>query len=72
MIMNIWCFLKRFFAQNNSNMIKESFFACFFEFEFLTQTDYFAKAKYFQNRFQNRLISPIVGVFSSDFFTEQL
>ena len=24
---NIWCFLKRFFAQNNSNMIKESFFA---------------------------------------------
>ena len=29
---NIWCFLKRFFAQNNSNVIKESFFACFSEF----------------------------------------
>ena len=28
----IWCFLKRVFAQNNSNMIKESFFACVFEF----------------------------------------
>ena len=26
---NIWCFLKRFYAQNNSNVIKESFFACF-------------------------------------------
>ena len=29
---NIWCFLKRFFAENNSNVIKESFFACFSEF----------------------------------------
>ena len=37
-------FSQSFFAQNNSNMIKESFFACFFEFEFLTQSDYFAKA----------------------------
>ena len=37
-------FSSGFFAQNNSNVIKESFFACFFELEFLTQTDYFAKA----------------------------
>ena len=41
---NIWCFLKRYFAQNNSNVIKESFFACFCESQFLTQTDHFAKA----------------------------
>ena len=29
---NIWCFLKRFFPQNNCNVIKESFFAHFSEF----------------------------------------
>ena len=44
---SIWRSLNRFFPQNNSNMIKKSFFACFFEFEFLTQTDYFAKATAF-------------------------
>ena len=33
-----------FFAQNNSNVIKESFFARFSEFLFLTQTEHFAKA----------------------------
>ena len=37
-------FSRGFFAQKNSNMIKESFFRCFFEFKFLTQTDHFAKA----------------------------
>ena len=26
---NIWCFFKRLFAQNNSNVIKQSFFASF-------------------------------------------
>ena len=36
---NIW-----FFAQKHSNVIKESFFACFSEFQVLTQTDHFAKA----------------------------
>ena len=41
---NIWSFLKRSFAENNSNMIKESFVACFVECQFLTQTDHFAKA----------------------------
>ena len=40
-------FLNLFFAQNNSNMIKESFLACFFEFYFLTQTDRFAKTTAF-------------------------
>ena len=37
-------FSSGFFAQNNSNVIKGSLFACFSEFEFLTQTDHFAKA----------------------------
>ena len=41
---NIWFFLKRFFAQKHSNVIKESFFAWFSEFQVLTQTDHFAKA----------------------------
>ena len=27
---NIWCFLKRFFAQGNSNVIRESFFVLVF------------------------------------------
>ena len=29
---NIWCFLRRLFAQNICNVIKESFFACFSQF----------------------------------------
>ena len=33
-----------FFGQNNSNVLVESFFACFWHFLFLTQTDHFAKA----------------------------
>ena len=41
---NIWCFFKRFFAQNNSNVLVESFFALFWPFEFLSQTDHFAKS----------------------------
>ena len=35
--------LERFFAENNSNALVESFFACFLHFKFLTQTDHFAK-----------------------------
>ena len=41
---NIWCFLKRFFAQNNSKLLAESFLARFWSFEFLSQTDHFAKS----------------------------
>ena len=37
------CF-ERFFAQNNSNFLVESFFACVWHFKILTQTDHFAKA----------------------------
>ena len=41
---NIWCFMQRFFPQNNSNVLAESFFLRFWLFEFLTQTDQFAKS----------------------------
>ena len=37
-------FLERFFAQNNSNVLVESFFAGFWDFQFLMQTYHFAKA----------------------------
>ena len=37
-------FFERFFAQNNSNVLVESFFACFWHFCFLTQSDHFARA----------------------------
>ena len=41
---NTSCFLERFFAQNNSNMFVETFFTCFKQFYFLTQTEEFAWA----------------------------
>ena len=41
---NIRCFLKRFFASNNYNVLVESFLVCFLKFYFFTQTDKFAKA----------------------------
>ena len=34
----------RFFAQNNSNVLVELFLICFWHFQFLNQTDHFAKA----------------------------
>ena len=37
-------FWSRFFAQNNLNVFVETFFACFRQFYFLTQTEYFAWA----------------------------
>ena len=41
---NIRCFLKGFYAQNNPNVLPESFLTGFLEFQFLTQTEHFAKA----------------------------
>ena len=41
---NIRCFLKPFFAQNNSNELLESFLTLFLEFNFLTQAEHFGKA----------------------------
>ena len=40
-------FSSGFFAQNNSNVLVDWFFACFWHFQFLTQTDHFAKATAF-------------------------
>ena len=37
-------FFERFFAQNNSNVLLEWFFACFWHFLILTQADHFEKA----------------------------
>ena len=42
---NIWCFLERFFAHKKFNVVVQSFFAPFWHFSFLTQTDHFAWAK---------------------------
>ena len=41
---NIWCFYERFFAQNNSNVLVEYFFPCFWPFQFFSQTDHFANS----------------------------
>ena len=37
-------FWSPFFAENNSNVFVEMFFACFWQFYFLTQTEHFAWA----------------------------
>ena len=37
-------FSTRFFTENNCAVVVEWFFACFWHFQFLTQTDHFAKA----------------------------
>ena len=37
-------FWNGFFAQNNSNVLRQWGLACFWYFKFLTQTDHFAKA----------------------------
>ena len=41
---NIRSFLKPFIAQNNSNVLLQSFFKRFIEFSFLNQFEYFVKA----------------------------
>ena len=43
---NIWCFCERFFAQNSSNVVVESFLACSCPFQFSSQSDHFQKATY--------------------------
>ena len=40
----IRCFWCRFFAWNNLNVVLETFFTCFQQFQYLTQIDDFAKA----------------------------
>ena len=73
---SILCFFKQFFAQKNSIGLVEWFFASFWHFQLLTQTDHFAKAiAYARARafkmadFQNSVISRILcGCFFERFF----
>ena len=69
---NIWGFFKPFFAQNNSNTIKERFFACFFLILIFDPNWSFFKgySLCMMADFQNRLISRLFGVFSSGFFAQ--
>ena len=72
---NICCFFERFFPQNDLNVLIEWFFACSWHFQFLTQTDNFAKAIAFawaiafarSAILKICLISRIFGVFSNGF-----
>ena len=41
---NISCFFELSFAENNFNVFVETFFACFRQLYFLTQTEYFSWA----------------------------
>ena len=69
---NIRCFLKRFLAHNNSNVVVESFFAPFWHFYFFNPNWPFCMgyspcilANF--GHFQNALIFRILGVFCSGF-----
>ena len=67
---NISSFLEPVFAVNNSNVFVEMFFACFRQFYFLTQTEYFAWAIAFVaifGYFQNALTFRLLAVFWSGF-----
>ena len=62
-------FLSGFFAQNNSNMIEESFFCKFFLILIFDLNWLFCKGCSFCTMapFQNRLISRVFGFFSRGF-----
>ena len=66
-------FWSSFFAHNKSNVLVRWFFTPFSHFQFLTQTDHFAKAIYSLcvvanfGHFENALIFWILGVFWSRF-----
>ena len=63
-------FWSRFLHKKNSNVFVEMFFACFRQFYFLTQTEYFAWAIAFVaifGYFQNALTFLILAVFWSGF-----
>ena len=66
---NIWCFLERLLAQKNSKWFVKWIWTCFLEFQLLTQSEDFpwAIALAWWSHFENRLIFPIFGVFSSAF-----
>ena len=60
------------FAQNNSRVFFNLFFACFWHFKFLTPTDRMGYSLCKMADFKNRRIFQIFGVLSSGFFLEQL
>ena len=66
---NIWCFLTRFFAQSNSNVIKEIVCRMFFLISIFDVKWPFCQGYGLRTMadVQNRLISRIFGVFSSGF-----
>ena len=67
---NIWCFLTRFFAQSNSNVIEEIVFRMFLLISIFDVKWPFSQGYSLCTMadVQNRLISRIFGVFSSGFF----
>ena len=69
LFLEYFVFLGRFFAHNNSKLFVEWILTCFFEFEFLSQSEDFAWAIAFAGWpiFKNALISRIFGVFWSVF-----
>ena len=71
---NIWCFFQRFFAQNNSNLLVESFLVPFWPFEFLSQADHFAKSIAFARWPIFKMVSFLeyLVFFPAVFCTEQL
>ena len=71
-ISTIWCFCRRFFAQNNSMHSVESFSACFCEKEKLKITCPFCMGYRLTKMedLQNALISRIFGVFCRRFFAQ--
>ena len=66
---NVWCFLTRFFAQSNSNVIKEILFRLFFLVSIFDVKWPFCQGYSLctMAHVQNRPISRIFGVFSSSF-----
>ena len=63
-----------FFAQKLCNFFKESFFACFWHFKFLTQTEHFAKAIAFARWLIFKIVSFLeyLVIFGAVFCREQL
>ena len=65
---------KRFFAEKNSNVLPEPFFGRFWLFEFLSQTDHFAKSTAFARWPIFKMVSFLeyLVFFEALFCTEQL
>ena len=62
-ISTIWCFYRRFFAQNNSIYFLQSFLACFFE----KKVENNLPILHGLQAYQNALIFRLIGVFTGGF-----